>query len=83
MVLEAGYPNTTGFRKVTKVTIMIKKKDGISDQAFVDHYTKHHAEMAAPVLLKHKIITYTLVCRRLCALLLHSSFTASDLPSST
>lgn len=60
MVLTAGYPNTTGFRKVTKVTIMVKKKDGISDQAFVDHYTKHHAEMAAPVLLKHKIISYSL-----------------------
>lgn len=67
MVLAAGYPNTTGFRKVTKATIMVKKKDGISDQAFVDHYTKHHAEMAAPVLLKHKIISYSLVRHRVCA----------------
>ncbi|KAK0663067.1 hypothetical protein DIS24_g1314 [Lasiodiplodia hormozganensis] len=60
MVLEAGYPNTTGFRKVTKATILVKKKDGISDQAFVEHYTRHHAAMAAEVLLKHKIITYSL-----------------------
>ncbi|KAL1635819.1 hypothetical protein SLS56_001514 [Neofusicoccum ribis] len=60
MVLAAGYPHTTGFRKVTKATIMVKKKAGISDQAFVDHYTRHHAELAAPVLLKHRIITYSL-----------------------
>lgn len=68
MVLAAGYPHTTGFRKVTKATIMVKKKAGISDQAFVDHYTKHHAELAAPVLLKHRIITYSLVRPRAGAL---------------
>lgn len=73
MVLEAGYPNTTGFRKVTKATILVKKKDGISDHAFVEHYTRHHAEMAAAVLLKHKIITYSLVRRRAGAWPLHSS----------
>jgi hypothetical protein len=32
---EAGYPNTTGFRKVVKVTIMVKKKDAMSDEDFV------------------------------------------------
>lgn len=32
---EAGYPNTTGFRKVVKATIMVKKKEGMSDDDFV------------------------------------------------
>jgi hypothetical protein len=32
---EAGYPSTTGFRKVVKVTIMVKKKEGMSDQDFI------------------------------------------------
>jgi len=62
MVLEAGYPGTTGFRKVVKVTVLVKKRDGMTDQAFVEHYNQHHAEKAAPVLLKHKIISYSLVC---------------------
>jgi hypothetical protein len=62
MVLEAGYPNTTGFRKVTKVTVMVKKKEGISDEDFVKHYNQKHAQMAAPVLQKHNIISYSLVC---------------------
>jgi hypothetical protein len=26
---EAGYPNTTGFRKVLKATILITKKEGM------------------------------------------------------
>ena len=60
MVLEAGYPNTTGFRKVTKVTVLIKKKPGMSDLAFINHYNHVHAKMAAPVLLKHNVITYSL-----------------------
>lgn len=62
MVLEAGYPNTTGFRKVVKATIMVKKKEGVSDEDFIEHYNKKHAQLAAPVLLKHNIITYSLVC---------------------
>lgn len=33
---EAGYPNTTGFRKVVKATIMVKKKDGMSDEDFIE-----------------------------------------------
>ena len=37
---EAGYPNTTGFRKVVKATIYIKKKDGMSDADFVEDYNK-------------------------------------------
>ena len=61
MVLEAGYPNTTGFRKVVKVSVMIKKRDGMSDDDFVSHYNNVHAQLAARVLLKHNIITYSLV----------------------
>lgn len=61
MVLEAGYPNTTGFRKVVKVTVMIQKKDGVSDEDFIKHYNAVHAQLAAPVLQRHKIITYSLV----------------------
>lgn len=61
MVLESGYPNTTGFRKVTKVTVLIKKKPGMSDEDFIEHYNHKHATMAAPVLLRHNVITYSLV----------------------
>ena len=61
MVLEAGYPSTTGFRKVTKATILIKKKPGMSDEDFINHYNHVHAAMAAPVLLKHNVISYSLV----------------------
>ncbi|KAK3679889.1 hypothetical protein LTR78_000265 [Recurvomyces mirabilis] len=60
MVLEAGYPNTTGFRKVTKATILVKKKPGMSDADFIEHYNHKHAQMAAPVLEKHNVITYSL-----------------------
>jgi hypothetical protein len=62
MVLEAGYPSTTGFRKVVKATILVRKKPGMSDEAFIDHYNHVHAQMAAPVLQKHNVITYSLVC---------------------
>jgi len=61
MVLEAGYPNTTGFRKVVKATILVKKKPGMSDEDFIQHYNHHHAQMAAPVLEKHHVLTYSLV----------------------
>nr|POE87607.1 hypothetical protein CFP56_30196 [Quercus suber] len=61
MVLEAGYPNTTGFRKVTKATILVKKKPGMSDAAFIEHYNHRHAQLAAPVLQKHHVLTYSLV----------------------
>ncbi|KAK0265539.1 hypothetical protein LTR91_016924 [Friedmanniomyces endolithicus] len=60
MVLEAGYPNTTGFRKVVKATILVKKKPGMSDEDFIQHYNHKHAQMAAPVLEKHNVITYSL-----------------------
>jgi hypothetical protein len=50
MVLEAGYPNTTGFRKVTKATVLVKKKEGMSDQDFMDHYIKVHAKVRANLL---------------------------------
>ncbi|THY36061.1 hypothetical protein D6D01_00769 [Aureobasidium pullulans] len=61
MVLEAGYPNTTGFRKVVKATILVKKKPGLSDADFISHYNTKHAEMAKGVLLTHGCITYSLV----------------------
>ena len=61
MVLEAGYPWSSGFRKVTKATILVKKKEGISDEDFVKHYNNVHAQLAAPVLLRHNIISYSLV----------------------
>jgi len=61
MVLEAGYPNTTGFRKVVKVTVMIKKKEGMSDEDFINHYNNVHAQMAAPVVQRAGAISYSLV----------------------
>lgn len=61
MVLEAGYPNTTGFRKVVKVTILVKKRPGLSDEDFMEYYNHQHAQIAAPVLEKHHCITYSLV----------------------
>jgi hypothetical protein len=61
MVLEAGYPSTTGFRKVVKATILVRKKPGMTDEAFIEHYNHVHAQMAAPVLQKHNVITYSLV----------------------
>ncbi|KXL47479.1 MAG: hypothetical protein FE78DRAFT_78104 [Acidomyces sp. 'richmondensis'] len=60
MVLEAGYPNTTGFRKVVKVTILVKKRPGLSDEDFMEYYNHQHAQIAAPVLEKHHCITYSL-----------------------
>jgi len=39
-VLEAGYPNTTGFRKVVKATILVKKKPGLSDADFISPTTQ-------------------------------------------
>ncbi|KAF2705770.1 hypothetical protein K504DRAFT_438969 [Pleomassaria siparia CBS 279.74] len=57
---EAGYPNTTGFRKVVKATIMIKKKEGMSDADFIQHYNNVHAQRAVPILQRHGIITYSL-----------------------
>ncbi|KAF2816320.1 uncharacterized protein BDZ99DRAFT_375467 [Mytilinidion resinicola] len=60
MVLEAGYPNTTGFRKVVKVTILIKKKEGMSDEDFINHYNNVHAQRAAPVVQRAGAISYSL-----------------------
>src|SRR5579871_2978125 len=34
MVLEAGYPGTSGFRKVVKATILVKKRANMSDMDF-------------------------------------------------
>ncbi|KAK5005199.1 hypothetical protein LTR60_006328, partial [Cryomyces antarcticus] len=39
---------------------MIKKKEGMSDADFIKHYNHVHAQMAAPVLEKHGVITYSL-----------------------
>ncbi|KAJ9629335.1 hypothetical protein H2203_001708 [Taxawa tesnikishii (nom. ined.)] len=71
MVLEAGYPNTTGFRKVVKATILIKKKAGLSDADFIEHYNHKHAQMAAPVLEKHNCLTYSLRDRTIIQDMLH------------
>jgi hypothetical protein len=57
---EAGYPNTTGFRKVVKATIYIKKKDGMSDADFIEYYNNNHAQRAVPILQRHGIISYSL-----------------------
>ncbi|KAF2871160.1 EthD domain-containing protein [Massariosphaeria phaeospora] len=57
---EAGYPNTTGFRKVVKVTILIKKKEGMADEDFIEHYNNVHAQQAVPILQRHGAITYSL-----------------------
>ena len=72
MVLEAGYPSTTGFRKVVKATILVRKKPGMSDADFIEHYNHKHAQMAAPVLQKHNVITYSLVGRPCQYMLYHS-----------
>ncbi|KAF2685191.1 hypothetical protein K458DRAFT_430762 [Lentithecium fluviatile CBS 122367] len=57
---EAGYPNTTGFRKVVKATILVKKKEGMSDEAFVEYYNHVHAQQAVPILQRHGILSYSL-----------------------
>jgi hypothetical protein len=59
--LQAGYPDTTGFRKVVKATIYIKKKDGMSDEDFIKYYNNNHAQRAVPILQRHGIISYSLV----------------------
>ncbi|KAL6704526.1 hypothetical protein ACN47E_008155 [Coniothyrium glycines] len=57
---QAGYPGTTGFRKVVKATIYIKKKHGMSDEDFIDYYNTTHAQRAVPILQRHGIISYSL-----------------------
>jgi hypothetical protein len=42
--------------------VLVKKKPEISDADFIKHYNEKHAQAAATVLLKHKIISYSLVC---------------------
>lgn len=59
--LSAGYLGSTGFRKVVKCTILIKKKDGMSDEDFVEYYNNKHAQMATDVILRHQPIAYSLV----------------------
>ena len=61
MVFEAGYPNTTGFRKVVKMTVYVKKKAGMSDDDFINYYNSKHAQAAAPILQRHGILSYSLV----------------------
>jgi hypothetical protein len=58
---QAGYPNTTGFRKVVKATVYIKKKHGMSDEDFIEYYNNNHAQRAVPILQRHGIISYSLV----------------------
>jgi hypothetical protein len=61
---QAGYVTTTGFRKVIKATIYVKKKDGMSDEDFVEYYNTKHAQSTVPILQRHGIISYNLVCFR-------------------
>jgi len=61
MVLAPGYPNTTGFRKVVKMSVFIRKKAGMSDADFIAYYNGVHAQKAAPVVLKHGVLSYSLV----------------------
>lgn len=58
---QAGYANTVGFRKVVKATVYIKKKDGMSDEDFIEYYNNNHAQRAVPILQRHGIISYSLV----------------------
>ena len=58
---QAGYPDTTGFRKVVKATIYIKKKEDMSDEDFIEYYNNNHAQRAVPILQRHGIISYSLV----------------------
>ncbi|KAF2746081.1 hypothetical protein M011DRAFT_425986, partial [Sporormia fimetaria CBS 119925] len=57
---EAGYPGTTGFRKIVKASIFIKKKEGMTDEAFIQYYNTQHARRAVPILCRHGIISYSL-----------------------
>jgi hypothetical protein len=59
---QPGYPNTHGFRKVVKATIYIKKKEGMSDEDFIEYYNNNHAQRAVPILQKHGVLSYSLVC---------------------
>lgn len=58
---QAGYSGTTGFRKVVKATIYVKKKEGMSDEEFIGYYNLRHAQSAVPILQRHGIISYSLV----------------------
>ena len=44
--------------------IMIKKKDGMSDADFIEHYNGVHAQMAVPFVQKYGAISYSLVSSR-------------------
>jgi hypothetical protein len=58
---QAGYPSSTGFRKVVKATIHVKKKEGMSDEDFIEYYNTKHAQKAVPILQRHGILSYSLV----------------------
>lgn len=49
------------FRRVTKATILVKKKEGLSDEEFVKHYCDVHAQMARSVLERHGCEGYSIV----------------------
>lgn len=40
---------------------MVKKKQGLSDAEYIDYYNHHHAQKAVPLLLRHGILSYSLV----------------------
>ena len=70
---EAGYAHTTGFRKVVKATIYIKKKECMSDADFIDYYNNNHAQRAVPILQRHGIISYSLVKSPACHAPIHNT----------
>ncbi|GAC94386.1 hypothetical protein PHSY_001957 [Pseudozyma hubeiensis SY62] len=47
------------WEKLFKVSIYLKKKHDISDEKFSEYYAQSHAALAAPVLLRHKCVSYT------------------------
>lgn len=77
---QAGYANTTGFRKVVKATIYIKKKDGMSDADFIEYYNNNHAQRAVPILQRHGILSYSLVQPERSPLHRTQAETATDIP---
>lgn len=46
---------------MVKVTVCLKKKQGISDEEFSRYYAQTHAALAGPVLVKHNCVSYTQV----------------------
>ncbi len=61
MSLSAPSSSPGKWTKMVKVTVCLKKKQGISDEEFSRYYAQTHAALAGPVLLKHNCVSYTQV----------------------